>query len=107
MTVTKVDALFDKITSAVKEILMDEGEQGLDLEEAAELVAIQEDITALWDSYLDRMIELVASKHPNPEVAVALAGADAEEMVAARERVRDKLIEKGVPLGPTKKTVYH
>ena len=104
---TKVDKLFDQLTALLKEILMDAGERGLDLEEAAELSAIHECIIALWDSYLDRMIELAASKHPNPRAAVAMAGEDVEELDAARERVQAKPTEQGVPLDQPKKVTYH
>lgn len=115
MAATKNDELLGRVFDLLREItlsdlsqqhVLHDVEQGLNDEEALELDAIRERVVKLWDSYLDRMIEKAASAHSAPEAAVAAAGADGDEMIAARERVRAKLIARGVPLGGSKKVIH-
>ena len=110
MAATKADGLFNKIMALIQEAqLIDCSDHGLDDEEAKVLECARDLIEEVWNAYLDRMIAAAALIHPNPEAAVALAGEDPAEVERAKERVRLKLIERGIPLtsGPETKKRWH
>ncbi len=107
MAATKSDQLLTEITERIKEIALDDTAHGLDLEEAARLAELGEEISKLHNQYMDRLIIEAADNVRNPEKLVFQADADMDEMDRARERVRLRLIEKGVPLGETKKGTIH
>ena len=106
MAVNEADALFGRINELLKELALLEDE-GLDGSESVILADIQEKFFGLWEVYLDRLVEMLATNHPDPETAVALAGENVEELQAIRDRVRAKLINRGIPLGKAKKTQLH
>jgi uncharacterized protein YajQ (UPF0234 family) len=110
MAATKADDLFQKILALIKEAqLIDCSNHGLDDEEGQVLECAHDLISEVWSNYLDRMIAAASLVHPDPEAAVALAGEDPAELELAKERVRAKLIQRGVPLvsTPTTKKQWH
>jgi hypothetical protein len=105
MAATKADGLFNKIMALIQETqLIDCSDHGLDDEEAKVLECARDLIEEVWNAYLDRMIAAAALTHADPEAVVALAGESVEELNAAQERVRTKLIERGIPLTSTPET---
>ena len=104
MAATKIDALFERVSEDLKEILLDEGDKGLSRVEKLLLAEVSGEVADIWGGYLDRLIAEVAADHPDPEGAVAEAGADQAEMKAAQKRVHDKLEASGAI--PKKRTVH-
>jgi hypothetical protein len=104
MAATKIDALLTQITDLIKEAQLEEGEHSLDLEEAADLCEVGEIISEIHNEYMDRMISLAADAVRNPHELVFQADADMDEMDRARERVRLRLMERGIPMMPVDKT---
>jgi len=102
MAATKIDALFQRISEDFKEIILEEGDKRLSRVERLLLAEVGVGMAEVWDAYLDRLIAEVAADHPDPEGAVAEAGADQAEMEAAQKRVHDKLEASGaIPKKPT------
>ena len=103
MAATKGDQLLQEITNHIKEIQLSDDAHGIDLEEGARLAELGEEISKLHNRYMDRLIFEAADNVRNPEELVFQADADMDEMDRARERVRLRLMERGVFLGGAKK----
>jgi uncharacterized protein YajQ (UPF0234 family) len=108
MAATKADDLFQKILALIKEAqLIDCSDHGLDDEEGQVLECAHDLVSEVWSNYLDRMIVKASATHPDAAAAVSLAGEDPAELQRAKERVRAKLVERGIPLVSTPETKKH